>query len=48
MPATAGGEVRGSSFISGCQAHINLTKISDLMTVFTEMMLSGYRGEDFC
>ncbi|CAY73956.1 hypothetical protein EPYR_01576 [Erwinia pyrifoliae DSM 12163] len=48
MPATAGSELRGIGFISGYQAHIDLTKISDLMTVFTEMMLYGHRGEDFC
>ncbi|PLR39712.1 AsnC family transcriptional regulator [Chimaeribacter californicus] len=36
-----------AGFITGYEAHINLTKITDSVTVFTEVTLSGHRREDF-
>ncbi len=39
--------LEAAGFITGYEAHINLIKITDSVTVFTEVTLSGHRREDF-
>ena len=39
--------LESAGFITGYEAHINLPKITDSVTVFTEVTLSGHRREDF-
>jgi DNA-binding Lrp family transcriptional regulator len=36
-----------AGYITGYRAHINLTKLTDSVTVFTEVTLSDHRREDF-
>ena len=38
-------EIEG--FIRGYRAEIDLSKLGDALTVFTEVTLSGLRGQDF-
>ncbi|KEA54251.1 MULTISPECIES: Lrp/AsnC family transcriptional regulator [Mangrovibacter] len=39
--------LESAGFITGYEAHINLPKITDSVTVFTEVTLAGHRREDF-
>ncbi|MCX8955764.1 Lrp/AsnC family transcriptional regulator [Erwinia psidii] len=39
--------LEAAGFITGYEAHINLTRITDSVTVFTEVTLAGHRREDF-
>lgn len=39
--------LESAGYISGYKAHLNLAKITDSVTVFTEITLSGHKREDF-
>lgn len=39
--------LEAAGFISGYEAHINLAKITESVSVFTEVTLNGHRREDF-
>lgn len=39
--------LEAAGFITGYEAHINLAKITESVSVFTEVTLAGHRREDF-